>query len=756
MGSKINSIVLTIHRYKWLFLAIILVMNTFLAFQLPSLKVDNSISVWFAKDDPTLKAYNEFKKQYGNDEAIITSLQFDKPLQDFSKIRQLSELLDKIQQVNGIHRVMSVLDIPLRMDNNQPVYLRDELNSEATEYLPDSVFHKIKGLKSTRRFLVQNQSCLVFYAWLDADPDIEQRRKEIHDQVYSLIDASFGQSATINQCGPGIIYDTLNRETVAVAPVMLALSYLIVLILVWFFTRRVRWVFITIAAISMSNICLFGLMALIGSKPNMVTMAIPPLIVVVGVANIIHFAKGINHLKIKRLNPESSRQLFSFIMKPLLFNALTTAGGFASLCIAKLQVTREYGLYAAIGVLLAFVHSLLFSLVFAGESKENREEVPWIKRFEDRIVSLMVFSARHRVLMYTLSLLILVIFGYGVSKLEADTDITDFFQKKHPIQKQISDMEHQLGYFYPADFLIRYQDRYWKDTAFQKKLATFQHRIDEDTIFGLSYSINDIINDSYCLVSGSREPASVNMPGISAPLWKGLTRSVQGSEYFSQLVGNDKKTIRITISGPVKSAKTYVQLTHYLERTAHEVFGEGLTMTPAGNLPLYSQSIDYTTHDQMTSLGLAIIIIVLLIGILLRSVRLSLIAIPSNLIPIVFILGFMGFLDVRLDLATVTIAAAILGIIVDDTIHLLYGYKKLQKKEYSQLELIRQLAHQKGPALVFASIILCSGFIVIGLAGLKSIARPGWLISLAVFVALITDLFLIPALLIQAGDRTNK
>jgi uncharacterized protein len=753
----LESIAKDLKRYKIFILAVILLLNIFLAFQLPSLEIDNSLNVWFAQKDPVLKAYKEFKKTFGNDEVIITSLEFDTPITSFREVRKIMELSDSILTVDGVSRIMNISDIPIGLINNHPYFLKDYLKNPACNDDSLSILENVKKFKSVKRFYAEDFRCLVFYTWLDTLPDIEQRRNSIHKEIRDHISAFYNEKVEVNQIGAGIIYDRLNRETLAVVPLIMSLSYALVLLLIYLFTRRILWVILTFVVLTLSNISLFGIMALFGSKPNMVTMAIPPLIVVIGVGNIIHLSRGIEERHKRIHDPSYISDLVSIIIKPILFNALTTAGGFLSLYTAKLQVTREYGIYAAAGVMIAFIYSLLFTALFSGKGLSfTKKKASWLKTMEDQIVRLMLFSALNRRFILILSSVILLIFGFGISRIEVNTNTTDYFRKDHPIQRQINIMQKQLGYFYPADFLISYKDKNWKDKEFLLKLATFQEIIDKDTLFGTTFSVADLVSDSYCLLSGQYRNARENIGFLSQSKLLTIARSIQKSEYYRQLVTDQGKTIRLTVTGPIESAKIYVMLTEYLQKRAYDVFGEGVSMQPAGNLPLYSQSIQYTMHDQISSLTLAIVIILLLIGLLLRSFRLSLLSIPSNLLPVIFILGTMGYLGIRLDLATVTIAAAIIGIIVDDTIHLLYGYQKLNREKKYGIRMIVLLARKKGPAIVFTSITLCLGFFIIGLAGLKTISRPGMLMSLAIFIALFADLMMLPAMLYQGKSKKQK
>jgi predicted RND superfamily exporter protein len=151
-------------------------------------------------------------------------------------------------------------------------------------------------------------------------------------------------------------------------------------------------------------------------------------------------------------------------------------------------------------------------------------------------------------------------------------------------------------------------------------------------------------------------------------------------------------------------------------------------------------------YDQVISFSVALIVILLLIGLILRSVKMVLIALPCNAIPIAIIFGFMGYRGIRLDIATVTIAAAVIGIIVDDTIHILYNLKCNLQTGSSFSDSIQEVAKQTGLAVLSTSIILASGFIVIAFSGIKSIAYTGLLTAIAVGAALIADLILLPAI----------
>jgi predicted RND superfamily exporter protein len=186
----------------------------------------------------------------------------------------------------------------------------------------------------------------------------------------------------------------------------------------------------------------------------------------------------------------------------------------------------------------------------------------------------------------------------------------------------------------------------------------------------------------------------------------------------------------------------------------------GCEVTLAGYLPLYGRSIDYLVRDQVTSFSLAFVSVFLVVILILRSWRLTLAAIAPNLLPVGLILGVMGWSGIRLDMATVTIAAAVLGVIVDDTIHVLYRFRSALRSGLDIEDALRDVARTSGLAVVSTSLILCVGFGVLAACGVRSVSSVGSLIGLGVVSALLTDLILLPAIIAQiyssAPERRNS
>jgi predicted RND superfamily exporter protein len=161
--------------------------------------------------------------------------------------------------------------------------------------------------------------------------------------------------------------------------------------------------------------------------------------------------------------------------------------------------------------------------------------------------------------------------------------------------------------------------------------------------------------------------------------------------------------------------------------------------------------MDHIVDSQLSSFALAFVVIFTLIGLLFRSIEMAVLAVPANLLPVLATLGFMGLVGIRLDVATVTIAAIVLGLVVDDTTQFLYRYRHFRERSSDIAEVVGNTVRTVGRPMVITTVVLAGGFSVLGVASIKSVAFFGILLAVALISALLADLLVIPALLVLAA-----
>jgi uncharacterized protein len=210
-------------------------------------------------------------------------------------------------------------------------------------------------------------------------------------------------------------------------------------------------------------------------------------------------------------------------------------------------------------------------------------------------------------------------------------------------------------------------------------------------------------------------------------------------DFAAQVNGS---TLRVTFGIPMQSARGISRSIQHLGALA--ALPPSARLEPSGYLPLYVRMMEYMVDSQVTSFSVALVVVFFLTWLLLRSVRLTLLAVPANLLPVLGVLGVMGWSGIALDAATITIAALVLGLVVDDTLHLLFRLKE-EEKQGREGAMARAVG-SVGTSMASTSVVLALGFCVLGFAEVTSVSYFGLLLALAMGAALLSDLLVTPAL----------
>jgi predicted RND superfamily exporter protein len=215
----------------------------------------------------------------------------------------------------------------------------------------------------------------------------------------------------------------------------------------------------------------------------------------------------------------------------------------------------------------------------------------------------------------------------------------------------------------------------------------------------------------------------------------------------SRWMDDDGQRLRVSWAIPVGSARDIGVMERRILATATEQLPEGVVLRSSGYLPLYNRLVDHLLSDQLSSLAIAVLSVFGIMGLLLRQLRVMIYALAVNLLPLCSLLALMSLAGVPLDIATITVAPAMLGLIVDDSIHWLYHYDRCRADGLAVVTALEQTNRTIGSTLVSTSIILVLGFGILGFAGINSIATNGLLMAFTVLIALLTDLLLLPVLI---------
>lgn len=695
---------------------------------------DNSLKVWFVENDPIMKSYEEFHKNFGNDEVILIGvhLQGDND----STLARLGRFSTEAMKIDGIEKVESLAD-----------YLRDGTSFETIKANP--VLNQM--------YISEDNRVALVWIRLKTMADIDVQRDRIVDEVYRIADDVF--AAIPHQIGGiGVIYSALNRVTQSDLGKLLGISYLLIFATVWMVYRNLKILAAVIVILICAVIGALGAYGLMGHQINMVTVSLPTLIVILGIADVMHFPTTFiqtleenSNQKIRSVAIETLRR----VVLPCLMTTLTTAIGFLSLASSPMAAMRDFGIYTGIGLLLAFIGSIIFMAICFNSLKPTHNLRPnrIISAFLDFMGTLVITRP------WFCGILCLAIFAvalFGMTRLENDTYTIGYLPDQDRVVTDHTTLEQVYGPYTPLEFVIRSKNNHSLFSSdILLKLSEFESKVKSIDGIASVFSLQQLyaeLGKSWGLVPNHNlSPATVEKINGMLLDKSGCIRkdgiATQTRKLLSHFIGSDCQSLRVTLTSKMMSAQEVKYLLEKINKVARDTLPDGYEFSPSGYVPLYVRIIDYVMETQIYSFFWALLTICLLMLIWLRSFRLGFISIFPNIFPSIAILGFMGLAGIHLDIATAIVAAVILGIAFDDTVHFLYHWRQCEQRGLSWADSVKDTFAHVGHPAVTTALLMVLGYAVFLLADVKTLKYFGALTIGGAAVGIIAELMVTPLLL---------
>ena len=747
--SRTEHVVSTLQRHRWVVLFLLVLSAAFASRGALKVGVNNSLEIWFVEDDPQLQVYKRFQEEYGNDEVVVLALRHDEGVLTQQGMDHLHRLSRAVESVEGISEAYSLA-------NARGLDRGDAGLDTSTLYRTDQpVSPELLRARVTRnpllmgRLISSDTKTALVVAKMAATDEIDSVRDGVLEQLREAVSKT---NLPVRTAGMGVIYSALNELALQDSKLFIAASNLLIFIVLAALFRRIVPILVTLGVIALASIWLMGLYGAAGRSTNMVTMVLPTLMLIIGVSDCVHFLghAARSHQGIDR--EDHVRKSLAFMMWPCLMNSLTTAAGFASLAFAPMPVVRDLGLFAAVGVIGAFVAAFLGCTIAltwpqaeprVGGSRRLLAGVRWLAR--------MASKRPRRVLLG--GLITLLFAGVGIARLTVDTYSIGFLKDSHPVAQDSEAIETDFGPYTPLEFLVTLPETLQSDStpAVLRAIADWQDNMASTATVGWTQSYVDGLR-RLAQISADGSTQAYRLPSDDTLLMQLMKRyDPSGDPGLPQLLSDDQNVLRVTAGIPMGSARAFeAQIT---ELRALADFPEGTALDVTGYLPLYVAMMEAVVDSQISSFALAFCIIFVMLALLFRSLSTAAFAVPANLLPVLVILGVMGATGIALDVATVTISAIVLGLVVDDTTQFLYRYRHELETASCVEEAVEKAIVGAGQAMAVTSLALGLGFLVLTLTAVKSIAFFGLLCTLALLFALLSDLLILPATLIVLQRR---
>lgn len=518
--------------------------------------------------------------------------------------------------------------------------------------------------------------------------------------------------------------------------------------------RRLSGVILPMFLLSMSISITMSIMLILKEPIQIVSSILPSFLLAVCVCDSVHFLQ-IFYRKFDTGMPKREAILYAgnHTFVALFFTSLTTAIGLLSFSTSSVAPIANFGIYSALGVTIALLltYICLPTLLMVSPIKSKKVTIDTTTKYADIIARYVTLLQRWAFEVVITSIVLLIVSTYLVSQLHLSHNPLKWFPEDNKARQAIERVDEKLTGTMPLELLIDTGKDYGVyDPIFLHKLDNWLAQLQQQNIAGVEIkttaSLLDIIKEVNAVLSDTKEYQLPNTKELIAQ--EILLIEIDAVDQVRAFSDKNFRTLRISISTPWQDAVNYTHFLKEIEISFDKTFDNSISLVMTGVVALGSQITIEMMNSMIESYLIAAVMISLFMMLLLKSIKLGVIMMLPNLLPIMLILGFMAINHIALDMFTLLIGAIAIGIIVDDSIHFIYNFKRAYKKTGCVTSAIETALIDEGQAMLITTLVLCCGFLVYIFSALNNLHTFGLLTALCILLALLADLILAPALIL--------
>ncbi len=549
----------------------------------------------------------------------------------------------------------------------------------------------------------------------------------------------------------------------------------IFIFILWYIFRHIRWIIIPLLICFISIISTGGILGLFGWEVTVISSNFIALQLIITMSTVLHLIERYRELNVKYKNASQYKLVINTVLsklEPSFFAIITTVVGFASLILSNIEPVINLGLMMSIGITISLILSFVtFPIILMIIGKKDEHDGKNIQT--SFITKCSSIVENHGKTIIVVSILAVVFSITGSSKLFVENSFINYFKPSTEIYKGMKVIDENLGGTSPLDIIIKFKDDE-KTTPLknkkQDKYDDFENEFDEknsdkqywfsqdkmDTIMAIhDYletipEIGKVQSLATLLKVGEILNKNERLDGITLALLYNQLPPKYKDMILSPYINIEKNEARITMriidSNPDLRRN---DLLTKINTDLREIIKNKETTYQLSNLMvLYNNMLQSLFNSQISTLGISVLILSIMFYLLFRSVKIVLIALLANIIPISLLFGIMGWLNIPLDIMTITIAAIAIGIAVDDTIHFIHRFEDEFKLDHNYVNAMKRAHNGIGHAMYYTTLIIVIGFSILMLSNLVPTIYFGLLTVIIMINVLAADLILLPKLLL--------
>ena len=789
-------------------LALLILCLLFFGYYTKDFRLDASSDTLLIENDPDLKYLREVTDRYGAKEFLVLTFTPKESLISDSSINNLLSLKYKIESLKWVHSVITLLDIPLlnstdqtlteRLKNfstlksdgidrtkgfneilNSPVFRNYVISEDGTT---TGIIVNIKEDKKLKELTIKNNSYkqkiknkqkVVNYDQFVVEFENYKNlaKKKNHQNILEIRELikNYKSIGKIHLGGIPMIADDMMSFIKNDIIIFGAGVFLFIVATLWFVFRKLLWIIVPLSSCFFAVTIMTGLLGLLGWKVTVISSNFIALMLILTMAMNIHMS--VRYLQIKKENPDL-KNINVILMTtgkmfwPILYTVLTTVCAFLSLIFSKIKPIIDFGWMMTLGLITSFIITFTLLPTILNFLSNNKVE---IKEENKSIITdfLSNVAINNSKTIFSVTALVIFLSILGISKLEVENSFINYFNKNTEIYKGMKLIDDKLGGTTPLEIILKFpakvketkeeddvddwgedddldNEKYWFTKDKIDKIEKVHNYLDNLDGVGKVLSFSSIIKVAEQL-NNNKKLGTLEM-GV---LYTKIPNSIK-KEIVDPYISIKHNEARINLR--IKDSQEGLRRNELIKKIQYDLENQ-LNLKKnefklAGVLILFNNLLQSLFKSQILTLGFVMVGIFIMFLILFRNLTLSLIGVVPNFIAAFFILGIIGLLGIPLDMMTITIAAITIGIAVDNSIHYIYRFKEEFSLNNNYQETLKLCHSTVGVAILNTSITIVFGFSILVLSNFIPTIYFGVFTGIAMLLAMISVLTLLPKLLL--------
>ncbi len=772
-----------IEKPKLVFSILVLILITAFYFT-KDFRLDASSETLLLENDPDLKYLNEINERYGAKEFLVLTYSPNSDMNSEDSIKNLSALKNDLKTLDWVHNVVTLLDIPLLESTDDSLIERIQnfktLTSKNID--KDRGFNEILNSPVFRNFVIsedgRTSGIIIYLKPNKIDKEVKTEReleafkdkvkKERHKNILEIREVikNHNQNTQIYLGGIPMIADDM-MTFIKNDIVTFGIGVLLFIILtLWYVFRKIIWIIIPISSCFFSVIFIIGFLGLVGWKVTVISSNFIALMLILTMAMNIHMSTRFLQLN-KQFPKKKKFEIVILTTKkmiwPIFYTVLTTICAFMSLIFSEIKPIIDFGWMMTFGLITSI--TVTFTLLPTLLNFVQNSNVALTKEKDSKITGYLGIQAiRNKNYIFGLTGLIIFLSIFGISKLEVENSFINYFDKDTEIYKGMRLIDEKLGGTTPLEVILKFpkdedgetdsendwgdedenDDKYWFTKDKINKITRVHNYLDSIDAVGKVLSFSSIIEVATKL-NNNKPLGTLEMGLLYTKIPDDIKKEIV-DPYIS--IKNSEARISLRIKDSLDGLRRNDLINQINIDLENKLNIKKDEFKLGGVLILFNNLLQSLFKSQILTLGFVMVGIFIMFLILFRNIKISLIGVIPNFIAAFFILGIIGLAEIPLDMMTITIAAITIGIAVDNSIHYIYRFREELTKIKDYNKTLKYCHSTVGVAILNTSITIVFGFSILILSNFIPTIYFGVFTGIAMLLAMISVLTLLPSLLV--------